>query len=176
MNITNTVRGGWHCSCSCCNFTQVWTPGFYAQVSIWTLFLKPEQKEVSTTRNKSAKCSQNNNTAYMKMKQHFLQLGHPHSESLVLKPPLLMKQQVKDPGHPTKCASGRLQLNTYTLEQTKSETAYAEYSMGPLRKTSSHKTCQGFGTLVHSHLSSRRHCGLIFGLKKWNRREQTISI
>ena len=38
----------------------------------------------------------------------------------------------------------------------------------PMREPSSNATHYGEGTLVHSRLSSRSHCGLILGLKERN--------
>ena len=80
---------------------------------------------------------------------------------------MLPQWHVKDPGHFTKRAGGRLHLNTHIALTQRNRsgvtTRLSRYSVGISPKTSSHATCQGkFG---HSRLTSLSHCGLILALK-----------
>ena len=77
--------------------------------------------------------------------------------------PVLPQWHVKDPGHSTKSAGGRLHLNTHTPLTQRSQNALtmqlSRHSVETYQETSSHTTRQG--TLRHSRISSLSHCGLI---------------
>ena len=77
--------------------------------------------------------------------------------------PVLPQWHVKDPGHPTKSAGGRLHLNTLTPLTQRSRSGLtmplSGQSVGTYPETSSHATAQG--TFGHSRLSSLSHCRLI---------------
>ena len=77
--------------------------------------------------------------------------------------PVLPRWHVKDPGHSTKSAGGRLRLNALTPLTKRSRSGptipLSRHSLGTYQETSSHATCQG--TFDHSRLSSLGHCGLI---------------
>ena len=87
--------------------------------------------------------------------------ANPYSVSVP--PPLEPKLHVKDPGHSSKSADGRLHLNTQTHLTQRSRDGLtmplSRHCAGTYPETSSHATCQG--TLDHSRLSSLSHCGLI---------------
>ena len=80
-------------------------------------------------------------------------------------PPMLPQWHIKDPSHSAKSAGSRLQLNTCTTLTQWSQGGLAmlsRHSVRTYREMCSHATGQGM--LVHSHLSSLWHCGLIPGL------------
>ena len=83
-----------------------------------------------------------------------VQSPHPH---------LLPQWHIKDPGHSTKSAGGRLHLNTHTPLTKWSQSGLimplSRHVVRTYRETSSHTTHQGI--LSHSHLCSLSHCGLI---------------
>ena len=85
-----------------------------------------------------------------------------------------LQKHLKDPGHSTRSAGSRLQLNMCTplTEWSLSGlTMLSWHSVGIHQSTkgiSSHVTCQGM--FIHSCLScSLSQCGLIFSLKEWKR-------
>ena len=77
--------------------------------------------------------------------------------------PVSLQWHIKDPGHSTKNAGGRLHLNTHAPLAQQSQSGLtrplSRHSVGIFQETSSHKTHQG--TLDHSHLSLLNHYGLI---------------
>ena len=77
--------------------------------------------------------------------------------------PVLPQWHVKDSGHTTKSAGGRLHLNRHTPLTQRSRSGLtmllSRYSVGTYQETSSHAARQG--TLGHSRLSSLSHCELI---------------
>ena len=77
--------------------------------------------------------------------------------------PVLPQWRVKDPGHSTKSAGGRLHLNTHTPLTQRSQSGLtmplSRQSVGTHQETSSHASPKG--TPGHHRLSPLSHCGLI---------------
>ena len=99
-----------------------------------------------------------------------------YSYSVSVPPPVLPQWHVKDPGHSSKSAGGRLHMKTHTPLTQRSRSGLAmllsrHSLMGPYRATTSHATRQG--TLGHSRLSSLNH-KLIFTQKKKKRERKRI--
>lgn len=81
-------------------------------------------------------------------------------------PPLRYRNSTntKGPGHCAASAGGQLQLKTHTpwTDKVRAERLHCPSTVGePFRETSS--LTPGQEMPVHSHLSSRSHCGLIVG-------------
>ena len=80
-----------------------------------------------------------------------------------LSTPVLPQWHVKDPGHSTKSADGKLHVNTHTPLAQRSRNGLTRplswRCVGTYPETNSHATCQG--TFCHSYLSSLSNCGLI---------------
>ena len=85
------------------------------------------------------------------------------SYSVPVPSPVLPQWHVKDLGHPTKSAGGRLHLNMHTALTQRSLSGMtillSRHSEEAYSETNSHLTCQE--TFGHSRLSSLSHCGLI---------------
>ena len=98
-------------------------------------------------------------------RENFLLQSQLYALTLIRCPfyPVLLQWYVKEPGHSTKSACGRLRLNTHTPLTQRSRSgltmSLSRQSAGTDQKTSSHATRQG--KLSQSRLSSLSHCGLI---------------
>ena len=86
--------------------------------------------------------------------------------------PVIPQYLVKDPAHFAESAGDRLQnkqtKNTHSslTQQPRSGLTCPGTAWESVKETISHTTRQE--TLIHSHLCSLSHCGLILGLKEWN--------